>query len=315
MARRTAPAERSAPAFDLNLLEVLLALLEERHVTRAAQRLAMSQPAVSRALARLRSLFDDPLLLRNGTSFSLTERATDLLPRVRATVLSARSLTQPERFDPATAEGTVRIAAPDVVSLLILPALLPMLASAAPGLSLEIVPRTPNWNALLEQGHVDLSLGFPKGTEPDLHARTLLELDWAVVLRSDHPAITRRWTPALYASLPHALVTQLGAPANAIDTQLAALSLSRRPAVRVAHALLAPMLTTRSNLVATTALWLARDLAEHHPLTVRPLPFTLSPIRVQLLWHERAHRDRRNRWLRSLLQSAADSLPQRQLRW
>lgn len=305
----------SDPTFDLNLLVVLLALLEERHVTRAAQRLGLSQPAVSRALARLRALFDDPLLIRSGTSLSLSERAVELLPRVAETVRSARALTQSSRFDPSTATGALRIAAPDVISLLLLPPLLSTLDASAPGLALEVVARSPDWRAQLEQGHVDLSVGFPAGTERDLHARTLLSLDWAVLLRADHPALARRWTPALYASLSHALVTQLGAPANEIDQRLAALSLERKPGVRIAHALLAPMLTARTNLAATTVLWLARALSESHALAVRPLPFATSPVRVQMLWHERAHADRRHRWLRSLLQSTADSIPERQLRW
>jgi DNA-binding transcriptional LysR family regulator len=234
---------------------------------------------------------------------------------VAETVRAARALPQSERFDPSTARGPLRIAAPDVISLLLLPALLPMLEAQAPGIALEVTPRTSEWRAQLAQGRVDLILGFPSGTEPDLHARPLLTLDWAVLLPRAHPCLSRRWTPALYASLPHAIVTQLGAPASELDQRLAALGYARRPALSLGHALLAPMLTARASLVSTTMLWLARALAVQHELAVRPLPFAAPPVRAQMVWHERAHSDRRHRWTRALVQSAAESIDPRALRW
>src|SRR5687767_7148340 len=126
-------------AIDLNLLVVLEALLLERHVTRAARRVHMSQPAVSRALARLRRLFEDELLVRVGQHMRPTPRGEVLLPGVQQVLAGVRELVSPSTFEPARARGVVRIAAPDIVTYMLVPPLLRRLQEEAPDLDVEIV--------------------------------------------------------------------------------------------------------------------------------------------------------------------------------
>jgi len=306
---------RNLTGLDLNLLVYLEALLEERHVTRAAARLGTSQPAVSRALARLRELFDDPLLVRGGGALQLTERARALLPRVVDLLRSIQELTRAERFDPAQSGGTIRIAAPDVVSLILVPPLLRQLAARAPGIDLELVQWQPDWRQHLERGEIDLTVGFPKGNESQVYARPLLEQDWAVLLRKGHPALRKRWTPALYASLDHTLVTLTGRGGGQVDEVLATHELSRRVTLRVPYPLLAPLLVSGSDLIVTTVRWLAVHLSEGGGLVVRRPPVTMPRVRVPMVWHERAHNDPRQRWIREQLVEAAASIDPSMLRW
>lgn len=300
---------------DLNLLVALEALLEERHVTRAAARLRTSQPAASRALARLRERFDDPLLVRSGAELQLTERARALLPRVVAVLQAARDLARPAAFDPREAEGVIRLAAPDIVALMLVPPLLEALDREAPGLDLEIVQWQADWRAHLERGAIDLTVGFPKGDEPQVYARPLFTQDWAVVLRRGHPALRRPWTPATFASLDHALVTLTGRGAGPIDEALASLDRARRVRVRVPYPLLAPMLAARSDLAVTTVRWLALHLAKGASLVVRRPPLALPPVRVPMVWHERALDDPRQRWFRGVVSAVAAGLDPASLRW
>lgn len=300
---------------DLNLLVTLEALLEERHVTRAAARLRTSQPAVSRSLARLREHFGDPLLVRGGGVMQLTERARALLPRVVDVLHAARALAQPTAFDPGTATGVTRLAAPDIVALMLVPPLLDVLGREAPGLDLEVVQWQPDWRAQLERGDIDLTVGFPRGDEAQIYAKPLFSQDWAVVLRRGHPALRRPWTPATYAALDHALVTLTGRGAGPVDEALASRDQSRRVRVRVPYPLLAPLLAARSDLAVTTVRWLALHLAKSSALVVRKAPVALPPVRVPMVWHERAHNDARQRWFRGVVATVAADIDPSLLRW
>lgn len=300
---------------DLNLLVALEALLDERHVTRAAARLGTSQPAASRALARLREHFGDPLLVRGGGELQLTERARTLLPRLVDVLRAARELALPEAFDPREARGTIRLAAPDIVSWMLVPPLLAALDREAPRVDLEIVQWQADWRTHLERGEIDLTVGFPKGDEPQIYAKPILAQDWAVVLRRGHPALRRPWTPATFAALDHALVTLTGRGAGPVDEALATIDRTRRVRLRVPYPLLAPLLAARSELVVTTVRWLARRLADAHGLVVRRPPIALPLARVPMVWHERSLHDPRQRWFRELLAKVASEIEPSQLRW
>ncbi len=306
---------RTLSGLDLNLLVLVQALLEERHVTRAAARTGTSQPAMSRALARARELFGDPLLVRAGGTYQLTPRAQALLPRLEEMLQSASELLRPAAFDPRSAKGAVRIATPDVVAFLLVPSLLRRFAERAPGLDLELVRWEPDWPGLVHRGEVDLAVGFPSGTEPDLHARPLFESDWAVVLRRGHPALRKRWTPELYASLDHVTVALAGRGALRVDDVLTRLGLTRHVALRVPYPLLTPFLVAETDLVLTIVRWLAVRLSKQAGLVVRRPPVPLPRVGVPLVWHDRVHYDPRQKWVRQQLVEAAEELDSRSLRW
>jgi DNA-binding transcriptional LysR family regulator len=302
-------------ALDLNLLVALEALLEERHVTRAARRLRTSQPAASRSLARLREHFGDALLVRSGAALQLTPRAQALLPRVVDVLRAARELTLPEAFDPSEAKGVIRVAAPDTACLMLVPPLLDALAREAPGLDLEVVQWQADWRPRLERGEIDLTVGFPVGDEPQIYARPLFAQDWAVVLRRGHPALHKRWTPALFASLDHALVSFTGRDGGQVDAALGAVGRARRVRLKVPYPLLSPLLAARTDLVVTTVRWLALHLAPGLGLVVRRPPVAMPRMHVPLLWHERSHGDPRQRWFRELLARVAGEIDAARLRW
>lgn len=152
---------------DLNLLVALHALLSERHVTRAAAAVGTSQSAMSRTLGRLRDMFGDPLLVRTKVGMVPTARAQALYPEIEEVLARVREVIRPARFDPGEAVGSIRMAAPDIVSYMLVPPLLQRLAREAPRLDLEVVGWSGLWREELERGAVDLTVGIPMGGEPN----------------------------------------------------------------------------------------------------------------------------------------------------
>ncbi len=296
---------------DLNLLVSLHALLSERHVSRAAARLGMSQPTMSRALARLRAMFDDPLFIRVKSGVHPTARALELYPQVEALLAGVHALMRPPQFDPRAASGVIRVAAPDIAVYMLVPPLLRALAEEAPGLDLEILKWSPDWRQRLEDGSVDLTVGTPTGEEPNLYSRALIKADWMCVLRSGHPVLREKWTLARFVALNHMLVSLTGRGGGPVDAALAQRGLSRRVALRVPYPALTPLLIAETELVLTTNRWLARKLAKPAGLVLRRPPLAIPPIRAPMVWHERTHRDPRQRWVRELLGRIAADLKDR----
>lgn len=291
---------------DLNLLVVLEALLMERHVTRAASRLAMSQPAMSRALTRLRELFRDDLMVRVGQRMQLTPKGASLLPRVQDVLTHVDAILTPERFDPRTATGSVRLAAPDIVAYMLGPALLRRMAETAPGLNVEIVQWSTHWRDHLASGEIDLTFGQVAGGEPGFYARLLVSNTWACVLRRGHPVLRKNWNLDSYLVLSHMLIGFTPHGGGHVDTALADLGRRRRVALRMPYVILSPLIIAETDLVLTTARWLAVKLAKRVGLVIKEPPVTLAPVDIPMVWHERGHRDPRQRWLRATLTSLGE---------
>lgn len=293
---------------DLNLLVALHTLLEERHVSLAAKKLGMSQPAMSRALARLREVFDDALLVRVKGKLEPTARARAITEKVDALLQEIHGLVRPTAFDPQTATGSIRIAAPDIVGYMFVPALIRRLAVEAPGLDLEIVRWEAQWRDQLESGSVDLTIALPTGEEPNIYARPLLDNRWVCVLREGHPALRAPWDLEHFTDLSH-LVVMLGkGQIGAVDMVLEKLGIERRIALRLPYPALSPLLVAETDLVLTTTSWLAHKLSRPFGLAIRPPPITLPSIRVPMVWHERSHRDPKQQWIRNLLAQIADEI-------
>jgi DNA-binding transcriptional LysR family regulator len=307
------PAELAG--YDLNLLVALQALLRERHVSRAATRLGLSQPAMSRALGRLREMFDDPLLVRSKSGMEPTSRANELYPQLETLLAGMRELVRPACFEPGTASGTMRVAAPDIVAYMLVPPLMRSLAKHAPGLDVEIVQWQPDWRERLENGSIDLTVGIPTGREPNIYARPLIESHWACVLRKGHPSLRAKWTVERFAALDHILVSLTGRGGGPIDDALAEHGLTRRIALRIPHPALAPLLVAETDLVLTTPRWLAHKLAARVGLVTRRPPIPVPPVRAPMVWHERSHRDPMHRWFRERLARLADELELKRLAW
>ena len=295
-------------ALDLNLLVALRALLSERNVTRAAARLARSQSATSHALARLRELYDDPLLVRSGRQLDLTPRAVALLPTLeRGLGDLERTLTAEPAFQARTARRSFTISMADYSQAVLLGPLLARLRAEAPGLDLTALA-FPHSLESLETGRVDLAILLREPTPPGYSSSRLLSEGFATVVRRGHPRVPareRKLALATFLALDHVVVAPGGTPGSMVDTQLERRGLRRRVAARVSSFLMAPLLVSQSDLVSTGPERLLRQLAAHLPIRLLDPPIRLPRFHLDLVWHSRRDHDPAHRWLRALIGQVA----------
>jgi DNA-binding transcriptional LysR family regulator len=291
---------------DLNLLVALDALLVEGNVTRAAERLGLSQPAMSHALNRLRVLLDDPILVRTPRGMVPTPRAEELAPAIHAALDDIdRALRGRPPFDPSTARRAFTIAAVDLSELTILPPLLARIAEDAPGIDLLVRPlRLDTIEEELESGLVDVAF-VVLNADDDLGAlrQRLFHESFVCVVRADHPTVGEALTIEEFVALDHALVGPRGRRGGFVDSELARLGLTRRVALMVPHFLVAPMVVAKSDLILTLPERIARAFAAILPLRIvpTPAPLTLAGFDVSQIWHERQSLDPAHAWLRGLI--------------
>ncbi|WP_448204701.1 LysR family transcriptional regulator [Azospirillum sp. sgz302134] len=290
-------------SIDLNLIIALAALLEERNVSRAADRIGRSQPATSSALARLREIFDDPLLVRDGKGYRLTPRAEEVrVHAARALAALTATFQGHEDFDPATAEMVVRIAASDYLAAVLMPRLIATLGPVAPGIDLRVVAADRHSAiALLREGKADLSLAVTDDRAPEVQSLPLFEEEFAMVTRPGHPYHDGPPTPERFTEHPGLLVSQAGDGTGVADECLARLGLKRRVAVTVAHFLLAPQLVAGSDLVLVIGRRVAETASANLNLRVSPLPFSMPTFTARMFWHASTDKYPPLAWVRSLI--------------
>lgn len=299
---------------DLHLLVCLDALLTEGSVTRAAERLDMSQPGMSHALSRLRVLTGDALFVRSGNDFIQTDRARELAGKVRLSLASIEDIFSEEGpFDPATSHGKLTVAAVDSVGVLLLPLLVQALAKDAPQVTLHVrLPDPDKLQEWLAEGECDIALGFFPDVHPELHVGDLFGQELSVISGAAHPCQGRTMDLKQYAESTH---VEFGSPFSerspmecAIDQGLQAMGLTRSRSVQVSSMLLVPYVVAASPHVAALPTWLARQYAGLLQLDVRPLPMTPPPILIRMLWHDRTHRTSLHRWVRQLIRTLTRQL-------
>jgi DNA-binding transcriptional LysR family regulator len=287
---------------DLNLLPPLEALLRLRHVTQAAGDVGLSQPAMSRALARLRALLEDPLLVKGRSAFVLTPRALALAPVVAAALSQTKTIFQPADFDPATAARSIRMATTDTYTVLLSPQIVARLSREAPSITLEMAPITRQLQQQLEDGAVDFALALAKTPLPARARSMPLASDRLVVVMSrTHPMARRPWTMADYGRFKHATVTIFGDGRSEMDSLLAEAGISRTIGFTSPHFTAALSAVAASQMVTTISEAFARSLAKHFDLVIRPAPFAASELPVILVWsHVRDH-DPLHLWFRRIV--------------
>lgn len=283
---------------DLNLLLTLDVLLSEHNVTRAAQRLNLSQPSVSVQLARLREIFDDPLLLPGPRGMQPTARADGLREPLRQALEALQRAVSPvSEFDPAQAQVTWRVAATDYTETAVLLPLLARLRAAAPASRLAIFELNPGQiQRQAEQGDIDLFFHLRDGSPPALHQRLLFSERYVLAGRVNHPALQRRPTLEQFCSLEHVIVSPEGGGFSAAtDLALAQRGLTRNVVLSVPHFLFMLDALARTDLVAVLP---ERLVAKSGVLRVVEPPVELAGFDMLMLWHERLHRDPGHKWLR-----------------
>lgn len=303
---------------DLNLVKVLHALLEEGGVTAAGRRVGLSQPATSNALGRLRAIFGDPLLVRGPSGLVPTAFAEELRVPVKKAVAALEEAFQPPlAFDPASATGTVSIAASDSIALVVLPRLWRFLAKEAPGIDLHVHSGDRRQiETLLRDGEVDFALGPFGGARGRWDVELLYEEGFSLVVRPDHPLLDGEVTPERMVRYPAVLVSPGGSRRGIVDEALAELGLRRRVAVVVSHFLLAPHLLPGSDLVLLLATRVAELAARPLGLAVCPPPLGLGHYGAVAAWPADNANPARLAWIRDLTRRATNDLqPLAELSW
>jgi DNA-binding transcriptional LysR family regulator len=294
---------------DIGLLRVFLVLMAERNVSRAAARLDLSQPATSHALARLRALFDDPLLLRSRDGMAPTERALEIERTVAAMLIEYdRLVTPPSRFEPNESRRTFVLTATEYSELVLLPPLMARVRAQAPNVQIEI--RAPNQQRMLdwlESGEVDLRIGWVRDATPSLRSRPLFHDNLVCIARRDHPHIQGAITLAQYLSLPHARPQIIGRTTigRVIDDAVRAHGGKLRIVLGLQNFLTIPRVVAESDIVATLPRRLAEVFVSQLPLQVIEPPLRLPRMRYAAYWHNRSHNDVGHQWLRRMLTETA----------
>lgn len=296
---------------DLNLLVVFDALLAERHVTRAAARIGLTQPATSHALKRLRALFGDPLFVRSSRGMAPTPVALEAGPSVRSVLEQVEGILSAERsFAPAQSDRQFVLGLSDYAALVLLPRLTARLDEEAPGVTLLVRSTSHDIGLpMLDDGSVELIAGNFPDPPAHMNEELLFDEDFVCACRDDNDAVNDSPGLESYLSLRHLHVSTKGRAHGYADAALAERGLKRRVAATVGHFLMAPVLAGSSTLVATEPRRLLESLGSHFALRLFRPPFHIPGFRVVQAWHRRCETDPGHAWLRRLLQEVAATSP------
>jgi DNA-binding transcriptional LysR family regulator len=297
---------------DLNLLPLLDALLTERHVTRAAKAVGLSQPAASRALGRLRLVFGDPILVRSGGGLVLTPRAETLRDPVRRALgLVEGAIAAPSRFDPASTRRTARFMSDDYSELVLLPGLLDRLTRKAPGLDVWVHPLHGSSTQPLLEGEADFMIMPVREGErlaPGVRSDPLYSDRFVCMVKEGHP-VAKKPTLDRFLAARHAFIAPRARRGGPVDDALAARGKERHIALTVPHFLVMPFLVASSDLVLTLGERIARLYARFLPVVLFEPPLPLPGFTIGLFWHEKDANDPALAWLREQIAQVARALP------
>ena len=304
---------------DLNLLRVFDVVMAERNLTRAAERLSLTQPAVSNALKRLKESVGEDLLTRAAFGVKPTPRAEALWPEVRAALGNLRAALAPDEFNPQTDAASFRIAMADATAAAFMPHLVGQIEQARAAANLRVLPLTSrDPRLLLERGEADLAVGyFPEalaalqalGHEAPFHHERLGQSDYVCVMRQGHPLAKGTLTLDNYCAAHHLLVSLSGRAHGLVDQALSAQNRERRIVLTVNQYFTAGKVVAHGNLLTVLPAFFVESTGVREKIVTRPLPFKLPSLFVDMLWHQRHDRASSHQWLRARLLQAARSAP------
>ena len=313
----------STPNFrtlDLNLLRVFDEVMAEGSLTRAARNLSLTQPAVSNALRRLRETLGDELVQRSGQGMAPTPRARAIWPAVREALAQLQSSLIPNEFLPAEANTSFVLAMSDASAAELIPVLTETLEKQAPRVTLRVVPLTTrDPRSMLDEEACDLAVGYFPSMLADLTARTqsgepqpffhqrLFTGEYVCVMRKDHPLAQGPLTIDAFCAARHMLVSFSGRPFGFVDEALATLGRERFVVLTVNQFFTAARVVANANLLTVLPLHFVKVTGYADQLVFRPLPFEVSPVLVDAVWHRRSQQRSSHVWLREVVQRAANS--------
>lgn len=297
------------PSLDLPLLRAYDALLRECHVTRAAERLEISQSSMSAALARLRDVFKDELLVRTGTGLAATEAALRLWPRVQEALSAIDRVTEPiGLFDPAQAELTFRLIVIDYIDLLLMPLVLQRLRREAPRIKVQFLQTNPrHFGEMLASGDLDLALTYFPNAPEYLKGRDLFSDRFVTLCSAQHPVLNESPDLAQFCALPHVTIEPDASQIYnvQIDSALAPHGLRRRVQMIKPSFLALPFVLESSDMVACVPTRLARRMKRMAAVDMFDIPLDLPTFKVRMLWHPRTQNSPAHAWFRELVLECA----------
>jgi DNA-binding transcriptional LysR family regulator len=300
---------------DLALLPALDALLRRRHVTRAAEDVGLSQPAMSHVLARLRHALGDDLLVRGPSGLVLTARAEEMAPQVTAILDAAKAIYRPPPFEPSKVRRTLHLVGCDWHSVLFAPDLMKRIREQAPGIELSIESYTQDTFKRLAEGAVDLVFFNTQTPLPPGAASTIVGEDrYALVMRNGHPAARKKWTLADYAKWDNVVVSLTGDGMSDIDARLAKAGITRRVGLSTPHFMGCLATVSATDMIATTSLLFAARHAATFGLVVREPPFPDDRFINTLIGSASRTNDPVIRWFCALFKDVYEALQHRVLR-
>lgn len=292
---------------DLNLLHALLALLEEQHVTRAAKRCFLSQPAMSRALDRLREMFGDLLLVRSGRAYQRTVRGERVLRELETLMPRLQAMVRGEDFDPARCQEHFRVAMTDHASTVLMPALMERMRTAAGNARVDAYARHDRVYEDVVAGRIDTALSA-EVPPPVLEAEILYKEDFVCLVGPAQPIRPRRFTMKQYLDLPHALVGTWEGQQTPVDRPLAELGLRRRAVLRIPFFVPTILTIARTDLVFTLPRRLAKIIAAIADVRVVEPPHEIKGFSYFMAWHPRVTSESAHAWFREQLRRAARTI-------
>jgi DNA-binding transcriptional LysR family regulator len=292
---------------DLNLLQPLRALLEERHVTRAAKRSFLSQSAMSRTLERLREMFADPLLVRSGRAYERTVRGERVLRELESLMPRLEAMVRGKDFDPVRSRDRFRVALTDHTSVTLMPALVALVRRAAAHAELEVsVWRTQSYEDVAA-GRIDTALSAEEAP-PALESEVLFHLDFVCLVGSAQRIRTGRFTLKQYLQFPHALVETFEGQQTWVDRPLAQLGVKRRVALTLPFFVPAIFAIAQTDLIVTVPRKLAKIVASMAGVRVVEPPREIKAFPYFMAWHPRLTAEPACAWFRQQLRMAARTI-------
>jgi len=296
---------------ELNLLMIFDAIMVERSITRAAERLAMTQPAVSNAVSRMRALWKDELFVKNGRNIQPTAYAQNLWSKIKKPLGELTEAVDPTDFDPATVKRTFKIAVSDIVVDAAWLPLRKMLKEQAPHINIHAIPYTDmSSDQMLEDAKVDLIIGVANIENNSTRREYLFSPHFVCVMRPGHPLNKENLSMEEFCSADHLFISLSGDITNTTDQVLAQHGLSRRIAFTVNHfAAITPLVEGSDLLCIAPSAPVINALQSGRLAGTKP-PIELTPPQISLLWHKRQDRDIGLHWIRrqlkEIIQNAAD---------
>jgi DNA-binding transcriptional LysR family regulator len=296
-------------AIDLNLLVVFDAIMRDRSVTRAGQRLSLSQPAMSHALTRLRHMLKDDLFVRSPNGMMPTPRAEQLATPIRIALDGLQQSLEPVQFEPAKAMATFRIAVDNYAAVVLVAPIAAHVSRIAPGVKLDFRPSgTLNVPELLDRSELHLAIG-PSGAHGERFSlRRLLQDEFVVVHRKGHPAAkTREFSTEKLTSLAQLEISSAQFGAEFVETSPGRAKSAPKPAMRAPFLSAAQILAT-SDLVSVLPLNVARNMTRSHHLVFRRLSRSPKPIEASMIWLRRLDNQPAHAWLRDVISNVTQGL-------